>query len=164
LIEMSNGWEEQVAAVWAGAAQRSEAEVIEAIEALAAQQPADNAAALYERASAFDFVGSEAEAEPLYRAALAAGLDARRRPRAVIQLASTLRNLRRPAESVDLLRDEIKAGHDDGLADVRIAFLALALVDLGQPTEAAAEALTALAPHLPEYGRAVTGYASRFRA
>jgi len=161
---MSDAWDEQVAAVWASAPQRSEAEVLAAIEALAAQRPADDAAALYERASAFDFVGSEADAEPLYRAALAAGLDAHRRPRAVIQLASTLRNLRRPAESVELLRDEIAVGHDDGLADARTAFLALALVDLGEPVEAVGETLTALARHLPEYGRAVTGYASRFRA
>lgn len=161
---MADAWEERVAAVWANAGQRSEAEVVDAIEALAAQRPADDAAALYERASACDFVGSEADAEPLYRAALAAGLDAQRRPRAVIQLASTLRNLHRPAESVELLRDEISVGHDDGLADARTAFLALALVDLGEPTAASAEALTALARHLPEYGRAVAGYASRFRS
>jgi hypothetical protein len=84
-------WEEKVAAVWAGTASQSDVDVVEAISVLAAERSPDDAAALFERASAFDYAGREAEAEPLYRAALAAGLDERRRAQAVIQLASTVR-------------------------------------------------------------------------
>jgi tetratricopeptide (TPR) repeat protein len=157
-------WEEKVAAVWAGAASRSNIDVVEAISVLAAERSPDDAAALFERASAFDYAGREAEAEPLYRAALAAGLDERRRAEAVIQLASTMRNLGRAAASVELLRAEIAAEPADGLADVRAAFLALALVDAGRANEAIAEALTALAPHLTQYGRAVTYYAEELRS
>ncbi|PZG01082.1 tetratricopeptide repeat protein [Micromonospora deserti] len=42
-----------------------------------------------------------------------------------------------------------------GLADARAAFLALALVDASRAREAVVEALTALAPHLTQYGRLV---------
>jgi tetratricopeptide (TPR) repeat protein len=157
-------WEAKVAMVWASAAERSDEDVLAAISVLTAQCSPDDATALFERASAFDYAGREAEAEPLYRAALAAGLDERRRAQAVIQLASTVRNLGRAAESVDLLRAEIAAGPADGLADARAAFLALALHDAAKTTEAIAEALTALAPHLPQYGRAVSDYAEVLRS
>ncbi|PZS34952.1 MAG: hypothetical protein DLM58_04855 [Pseudonocardiales bacterium] len=153
-------WERQIAEVWATAGHRSEDDVRAAISELVAQRPADDPAATYEQASVFDFVGREAEAEPLYTRALSAGLDARRRPRAVIQLASTLRNLGRAGEGLTLLEEEIATGvHQDGLDDALVAFLALALVDEGRSVEAAARALTALAGHLPEYGRAVRHYA-----
>jgi hypothetical protein len=149
-------WDERVDAVWSTAAQRSEDEVLTAILALADERPDGDADALFERASAYDYVGNEAEAEPFYRAALDAGLAGDRRPRALIQLASTLRNLGRAAEGADLLRAETG---DEGLADVRAAFMALMLLDSGRPDEAVARALLALARHLPEYRRAVTYYA-----
>lgn len=130
--------------------------MLAAILTLADERPEGDADALFERASAYDYVGREAEAEPCYRAALGAGLAGDRRPRALIQLASTLRNLGRAAEGADLLRSETG---DEGLADVRAAFLALLLLDAGRPDEAVARALLALARHLPEYRRAVTYYA-----
>jgi Tetratrico peptide repeat len=46
-------------------------------------------------------------AVPLYRKALDVGLSGERRRRAVIQLASSLRNVGRPEESVALLRTEM---------------------------------------------------------
>lgn len=150
-------WERAVAEVWATAPERSDDDVIAAIAALAAQRPDDDAAALYERASAYDYAGQEALAEPLYRDALAAGLDADRRPRAVIQLASTLRNLGRPEESIALLVADRDA--EDDLGDARTAFLALALMDAGRPADALRHALEALAEHLPQYQRAVRHYA-----
>lgn len=151
-------WERAVASIWATASDRSDDDVIAAITALAAQRPADDAAALFERASAYDYAGQEAAAEPLYRAALSAGLDAQRRPRAVIQLASTLRNLGRPDDSVALLIGDKDA--EDDLGDARTAFLALALMDAGRPADALRHALEALAAHLPQYQRAVRFYAS----
>ena len=71
---------------------------------------------------------SRAEAEPLYRRALEAGLDDDHRTQAVIQLASTLRNLGRLEESLDLLRAEYDRGPDAPLHDATAAFYALALV------------------------------------
>lgn len=157
-------WDERVNAVWSTAAQRSEDDVLTTILALADERPEGDADAIFERASAYDYVGREAEAEPCYRKALAAGLAGERRPRALIQLASTLRNLGRAAEGADLLRAEAADGDQNpdqnpDLADVRTAFLALMLLDSGRPDEAVGRALLALARHLPEYRRAVTYYA-----
>jgi len=157
-------WERRVAEVWDTADGRREDDVVAAIDALAARRPDGDAAAMFERASALDYAGHEAEAEPLYRAALAAGLDERRRRLAVIQLASTVRNLGRAAESVDLLRTEIaRVGPRDELHEARVAFLALALVDADQPVSAVVEALTALAAHLTDFRRSVTAYIDELR-
>jgi hypothetical protein len=77
---------------------------------------------------------------------------------AVIQLASSLRNLGQPQESVRLLTAELAAGSDQ-LDDAVRAFLALALVDVGREREAASLALVALASHLPRYRRSLGNYA-----
>jgi hypothetical protein len=94
----------------------------------------------------------------LYEQALELGLTGVRRRRAVIQLASSLRNLGRAQESVALLSAERAAGSDE-LDDAVSAFLALALVDTGREREAVSLALGALARHLPRYQRSVTNYA-----
>lgn len=57
----------------------------------------------FELAGVRDSLGLEDEAVPLYREALAAGLDADHEARARIQLASTLRNLGRLDEARELL-------------------------------------------------------------
>jgi hypothetical protein len=95
---------------------------------------------------------------PLYRRALELGLDGDRRREAVIQLASSLRNLGQASESVVLLTAERQRQSDD-LDDAVNAFLALALVDTGREREAVSVALTALVPHLPRYQRSLTNYA-----
>lgn len=59
--------------------------------------------ALFERAGAHDSTGEPERAAPLYQQALAANLSGGRRRAAVIQLASTLRNLGRADESVAML-------------------------------------------------------------
>ena len=64
------------------------------------------AEALYERGSALDSTGHPDEAIVLYRAALDAGLGEDRRRQAVIQLASSLRNLGQAPEAVALLTVE----------------------------------------------------------
>ncbi len=86
------------------------------------------------------------------------GWRAARRREAVIQLASSLRNIGRPEESVTLLTAEIDAGSDE-LDDAVLAFLALALADTGREREGISAALAALAPHLPRYQRSVATYA-----
>ncbi|WP_309709252.1 tetratricopeptide repeat protein [Pseudolysinimonas sp.] len=151
-------WATRVAAVWADAGNRPEPEVEAAIESLVAERP-DDAVAIFELAGVRDFVGREAEAEPLYRRALELGLDEPQHGQAVIQLASTVRNLGRPDETLALLRDEFAEHPEHPLADAATAFAALALADTGAEREALVAALRALAPHLRAYGRAVTAYA-----
>jgi Tetratrico peptide repeat len=151
-------WERRVAEAWASADQRSEAELLAVIEQLAAELPPDSAVGAFERAGALDSTGHPDLAVPLYRQALDGGLTGERRRRAVIQLASSLRNLGRPRESIALLRAELEAGSDH-LDDAVRAFLALALVDVGREREAVSLALAAVAPHLPRYQRSLANYA-----
>jgi hypothetical protein len=148
-------WDDRVAAFWASADDERAEETIAGMRTLVAERPDGDPRALFELACAHDLVGREAEAVPLYRAALDGGLDPEHRPSAVIQLASSLRNVGEPAEAVALL----EALPDDADAAGRDAFLALALHDAGRPTEALAVALRRLAPTLPGYGRAVAAYA-----
>jgi tetratricopeptide (TPR) repeat protein len=151
-------WDERVAAVWATLDSRPEPEFLAAVDALADEQPADSGAAVFERAAARDSTGRSDLAVPLYQRALELGLTGERRRRAAVQLASSLRNLGRAAESVALLEAEL-AGEPDHLTDAVRGFLALALVDVGREREAVAVALTALAPHLPRYQRSLGNYA-----
>lgn len=155
---MTNDWHERVAAVWAAAEEIGDAGVVARIDALAVERPVGDPIALFERAGARDSAGLEAEAEALYQAALANGLDGSERVQAHIQLASTIRNLGRYGESIALLDAiEPEAGE---LRDAVVAFRALALIDAGKPIRAAAEVLGALAPHLPRYRVSLVAYAA----
>lgn len=151
-------WEQRVSDAWASADQRSEEEFLNLIENLAAELPPDSGIGIFERAASFDSTGHPDLAVPLYRQALDLGLTGERRRRAVIQLASSLRNLGQPEASVELLAAELDVGSDH-LDDAVRAFLALALVDTGREREAVSLALTALAPHLPRYQRSLANYA-----
>ena len=128
------------------------------MEELVAELPADSPIGLFERAASLDSTGHSDLAVPLYQRALELGLEGERRRRAVIQMASSLRNLGRPSESVALLTAE-RERQSDHLDDAVSAFLALALVDTGREREAVSIALTALSPHLPRYQRSVKNYA-----
>ena len=133
------------------------------VDALAAELAPDDPVGLFERACANDSTGRPDVAVPLYRAALERGLTGIRRRRAVIQMASSLRNLGRPEESVALLRAERERGSDE-LDDAVVAALALALADTGRPTAAAGLAVEALARHLPRYTRSMTAYGRELAA
>ncbi|MFC6355358.1 tetratricopeptide repeat protein [Luethyella okanaganae] len=152
-------WQERVDAVW-GDDTLDELEVVRLIDVLVAERPADDAIALFEAAGARDSAGFEAEAEQLYRQALDLGLPPGQRSRAVIQLASTIRNLGKLDESIELLRRERETHPDGQLADATSAFLALALASRGEAIEGLSLALTTLAAHLPRYQRSVRGYAA----
>lgn len=151
-------WEERSAELWAAIDDHEPPEFRARIEALAAELPEGDAIGLFERACANDSTGRPEAAAPLYREALAVGLTGVRRRRAVIQLASTLRNLGHPDESVALLRAEREEGSDE-LDDAVVAVLALALADSGREREAAGLAIGALARHLPRYNRSMAAYA-----
>ena len=107
-------WERRVAELWAAFDDREPAIFLADMRSLIAELPLDHPAALFELASAHDALGQEAEAEPLYRAALEGGLDTFRRRRAVIQLGSTLRNLGRAKEAVALLHHRAWPGPPAG--------------------------------------------------
>lgn len=151
-------WRVRMAAVWAEADRLDDAELVRRIDELAAERPGDPLA-LFEQGGARDSTGDEAGAERFYREALAAGLPDAERAQCVIQLASTVRNLDRPEESLELLRDEFTGRPDDELSEAAVAFAALALVELGRPVEAVSALLHALTPHLPRYQRSVRAYA-----
>jgi hypothetical protein len=160
---MTESWESRVAAVWASAESSPDDAVLGRIDALVSERGPDDAAALFEAASVRDYLSREADAEPLYRAAIAAGLDIARHPQAVIQLASTLRNLGRPAEAVDLLNDLLAEHPADEWTSPAAAFLALSLASDGRERDAASVALYALAESLPVYSGAVKRYALDLR-
>ena len=138
-----------------------EAEFRALIDSLVVSAPP--AVAAFERACAYDSTGHSDRAVPLYREALRIGLTGLRRRRATIQLASSLRNVGRAQESVELLSAELAASVEDpaaaALDDAVRAVLALALVELGREREAVSVLLLALVPHLPRYQRSMAAYA-----
>jgi tetratricopeptide repeat protein len=157
MAEAAPQWERELAALWESIDDLAEDDFLTRMDALAGELP-DRGIAAFERASARDSTGHSDQAVPLYREALEHGLEGIRRRRAVIQMASSLRNLGNPQESVELLAAELDRPSDE-LDDAVRGFLALALVDAGREREAAAIALEALSPHLPRYQRSLANYA-----
>ena len=155
-------WERRVSDLWASIDEHSEDQFLTRMEQLVAELPADSAVGVFERASSLDSTGHSDLAVPLYRQALARGLQGERRRRAVIQMASSLRNLGQAAESVALLTAEREVVSDE-LDDAVSAFLALALVDTGREREAVALVLTALSRHMTRYRRSLANYAQLIR-
>ena len=152
-------WESRVATLWAELDRSDESEFLSRMAALAAELPPGSGIGLFECAAAFDSTGHPDRAVPLYEAALQAGLDGERRRRAVIQMASSLRNLGDPEAAVRLLTAEAERT-SDALDGAVATFLALALVDLGREREAVAVALKAISSYLPRYKRSVQRYAA----
>lgn len=149
-------WHERIAAFWRDADDERPEAMRDALDLLLRERNADDAEVLFERASLHDFLGEEERAIPLYRGALAAGLASPQRTQALIQLASSLRNVGDPSGAIAVLRE---VADDDELAPAARAFLALALYDDDKPAAALRTALTTLAPLLPAYARSVAAYA-----
>ncbi|MEV5439460.1 tetratricopeptide repeat protein [Streptomyces sp. NPDC052682] len=158
---MNQDWEDRVAAAWAafdtGAVQDASA-FRAVIDALVAELPEDSPLGPFEQACAWDSTGRSDRAVPLYREALARGIDGYRRRRTKIQLASSLRNTGQAEEGVKLLTPELDAPSDE-LDDAVRATLALCLSSLGRDREGLSLVLGALARHLPRYQRSMTRYA-----
>ena len=115
----------------------------------------------YEYAGTFDSAGREAEAVPLYEAALTLGLREPLRHRCLVQLASTLRNLGRHAEAVARI-EEAAAAEPTSLGVAM--FRAMIRHDAGEATAALADLLTLLAAEstdtdVARYRRSLTAYA-----
>ncbi len=153
----ASGREARLAAFWRAADDQRPDDMRAQLDALLAELPAGDARALFERASLHDFLGEEEQAIPVYRAALETGLAGRHRVQAVIQLASTLRNVGDASGAIALLRT---VADDEHLGAAARAFLALALFDDDKPAAALRTALETLAPALPAYSRAVSAYAA----
>ena len=154
MTDVTPDWEARVAEVFTAIDSYDEGELVARIDALVSELAPGSAIGLFERGAACDSTGHPDRAVPLYRAALDAGLVGERRRRAVIQLASSLRNLGNPQKALTLLTAEADVTSDD-LDGAVATFLALALVDLGREREAVAVALTALSKYLPRYNRSV---------
>lgn len=150
-------WDARIAAFWGSVDEEQPDAAWEHLEPLLAERPDGDAASAFERASLHDLLGEEEAAIRHYRAALAVGLDSERQGYAVIQLASTLRNVGRAEEAAALLQT---LRDDERLGGAARAFLALAFHDLGRPDEALSLVLTDLAETLPLYGRALGEYAT----
>lgn len=151
-------WADRVDELWRRVDELDEQAFLEAMDRLASELPPDDPRGLFERAGARDSTGHSDLAVPLYQEALRAGLAGPHRRQAIIQLASSLRNLGQLAESLRLLTAE-QDRQTDELDDAVAAFLALVLADSGREREAVSVALRALAPHLARYQRSVANYA-----
>jgi len=158
VVEANADWEKRLAALWATFDDRDEEQFVAAIDDLVAELPDESAIGRFERACAFDSTGHSDLAVPLYRSALDVGLTGVRRRRAVIQMASSMRNIGKAQEAVALLSAELEAEPDELTGAVR-AVLALSLVSVGREREAVAVALTALSEYLPRYNRSMANYA-----
>jgi tetratricopeptide (TPR) repeat protein len=155
-----NDWDARIDAVWeAAAGGMVDDEVIARIDALAAERGTDDARAEFERAGARDSAGRPDEAVVLYRHALELGLDDEHRPQAIVQLASSLRNLERFDEALALVTAEQAQHPDSPYRDAIAAVHALTLASSGSPARGLSVALLALVPHLPRYHRSMTAYA-----
>jgi hypothetical protein len=154
-------FEVRVAHLWETLDDHEDADFRDLVFTLADEAPTPGIAD-FERACAWDSTGHSDRAVPLYRSALDHGLEGVRRRRAVLQLASSLRNVGEVGVALELLMEE-RARTSDELDDALVAILALALVAAGRPVEATSYAVEALAPHLPRYQRSMAAYARALR-
>ncbi|MGL6236282.1 MAG: tetratricopeptide repeat protein [Segniliparus sp.] len=161
---MDAPWQQRIDALWDAFDDYEPDGFLAAVALLVAELPDGDPVGLFELGGAHDSTGHERQAAECYRRALAGGLDSPRRRQAVVQLASTLRNLGEPAAGAELLRAELGRPAEDedtaALHDCAVAFLALCLADLGQEREGLGLALTALAGRLPRYRRSLANYAA----
>lgn len=128
------------------------------IDALAAELADGDPDGLFHRACARDSWGHSDLAVPLYREALErGGLTGENRRRAVIQMASSLRNVGEASAGLALLEAERVHGSDH-LDDALACTTALCLATLGREREGLSLVLVALAKHLPRYNRSMANY------
>jgi hypothetical protein len=151
-------WEARLADLWASLPEQEPAHFRSKVQELVGELPDGDPIGLFELGCSQDSTGHSDLAVPLYRSALAAGLSGLRRRRAIIQLASSLRNVGNAQEGAALLASESLQPEDE-LSSAVSAFRALALSDLGREREALGHALLALAKYLPRYNASLGRYA-----
>ena len=150
-------WEERVAAFWQSADDSKIEETLAGMKSLVEELDPTNPLGLFEWASVHDFLGLEPEAIPIYKQALHSGLSGLKREKALIQLASSLRNVGKPDEAVALLESATFSVETEAAAK---AFLALAHVDSGNASKALSIALMELYPAGGLYEKSIKFYAT----
>ena len=153
---MNTDWEKRVADFWTSADDSKIEESLAAMKLLIQELDEDDPNGLFEWASVHDFLGLESKAIPIYKAALDRGLEGLKREMAVIQLASSLRNVGQASEAIDLIE---KTTFSETTALAARAFLSLAHFDVGNHGEAMSLALAALYPEDGLYSRSIKFYA-----
>jgi Tetratrico peptide repeat len=149
----------RAAAIFAAIDDYEEARFIAEIDALAAELPPEDPDGLFHRACAQDSWGHSDLAIPLYRKALdLGGLTRENRRRAVIQMASSMRNTGQAGPALNLLVAE-RGNGSDHLDDALACVTALCLASLDRDREGLAMVIVALAGHLPRYNRSMAAYA-----
>lgn len=150
-------WEDRVATFWQSADDSKVDETLATMKKLVEELEPTNPLGVFEWASVHDFLGLEPEAIPIYKQALHLGLAGLKREKALIQLASSLRNLGKPDEAVALLESTTFSVETEAAAK---AFLALAHFDSGKPSKALSLALLQLYPTGGLYERSIKLYAT----
>jgi hypothetical protein len=148
----------RAAAIFAAIDDYQEEAFMAGIDTLAAELPAGDPDGLFHRACARDSWGHPDLAIPLYREALdTGGLTGENRRRAVIQMASSLRNTGQAQAALSLLLAE-RGNGSDHLDDALACVTALCLASLGRDREGLSMVVVALARHLPRYNRSMANY------
>jgi tetratricopeptide (TPR) repeat protein len=104
-----------------------------------------SARAKFELGNAYDYLGKEQEAIPLYEKAIQMGLTSEYEAYALLQLGSSLRNIGRVDEAVGILSDAEK--HYPELPSITM-FLGMAMYDSDSHSEALSTVLNAMLRHL----------------
>ena len=125
---MNQTWENRIREFWVSADDTKVNQTLDGMKDLVAELDPDDPRGVFELASAHDFVGLEDDAIPLYERALELGLAGLNREEAVIQLASSLRNIGKPQEAIAWLESEM---YSEPFRMPAKAFLVLAQHDLG---------------------------------
>lgn len=127
------------------------------VDKLASYLPSDDRNISFHQACARDSCGRSAEAIPYYRQALDSGITGENRRRAVIQMASSMRNIGQADEAPALLLAE-KDRESDHLDDALTCVIGLCLSSLSRDKEGLGAVLVALAKHLPRYNVSMANY------
>jgi hypothetical protein len=151
-------WQKQLEDAWSALGDSAPDAFVKRMERVVSDPAVPDERRAFEMACAHDSTGRSDLAIPLYREALDQGLTGYERRRTAIQLASSLRNLGRSDESVEILAGE-STELGDGLDDAVVVFRSLAMADVGREREALVQALHALADHLPRYTASAHRYA-----
>ncbi|MDR2998573.1 MAG: tetratricopeptide repeat protein [Microbacterium sp.] len=150
-------WEASVASLWERFEDFGREEGVTAMRELAESCPAADGRAAFEMAGMYDSMGFEAEAGVEYERALDLGLDDARHAQLAVQYGSTLRNLGRLDEAIEVLR--AAPTHASTGSAPRIV-LALALHSAGRKDEALRVSIEAQIDDLPRYQRSMRNYAA----
>lgn len=122
---------------------KDENRLIDYFEGIHNQHP--SARAKFELANVLDYLGRESEAIPLYQEAISEGLSTEYHVYALVQMASSLRNVGRANEAVEVLTKAEKKFPE--FASLSL-FLGLCLHSDGRHTDALKTVMTAMLRHV----------------